>query len=303
MNYLDKYIKYKTKYFEFKNIGVNNMTGGANKDLQFILFGDVMTGHQVWFHDKHNRKIDFIKKLKKIGEVIILKPNYVNFMNYTKEKEKEKEKATGNLYYKSGIKNIDFNIEDLHFENYAKWVYNQIHPNKKYIAIGLNQGSHFAKYFCNEYPINCVRLYILTDRNFTQKSYEKTFYSETNYDLIKSIVGSDWKNYIIENLTNKTIGNLLNKIKDTNDINYVQLLNGLCKGIIRSQYAKIKKMNVETIVYSNYNTMTPEKLQENLDFNEKSDNKIIYYYVLDDSEYLIHGKYSVFHMKRSPSFI
>ena len=31
---------------------------------------------------------------------------------------------------------------------------------------------------------------------------------------------------------------------------YIELLNGLCKGIIRSQYDKIKKMNVKTIVYS-----------------------------------------------------
>jgi len=83
MDYKDKYIKYKTKYLELKNIdiNINNQTGGAKKDLQFILFGDVMTGHQVWFHDKDNNKIDFVKKLKKLGNVIILKPKYVNFMN------------------------------------------------------------------------------------------------------------------------------------------------------------------------------------------------------------------------------
>ncbi len=64
MDYKDRYIKYKTKYLEFKNL---NMIGGAKKDLQFILFGDVMTGHQVWFHDKDNIEIDFIEKLKKLG--------------------------------------------------------------------------------------------------------------------------------------------------------------------------------------------------------------------------------------------
>lgn len=69
------------------------------------------------------------------------------------------------------------------------------------------------------------------------------------------------------------------------------LLNGLCKGIIRSQYNKIQKMNVKTIIYSDSKTLTPEKLQENHDFNERSKNKIIYYYIVDDSEYLIHSKY------------
>ena len=55
-----KYIKYKTKYFELKNTNINNQFGGLadkkqsfslgtlsekSKDLQFILFGDVMTGN------------------------------------------------------------------------------------------------------------------------------------------------------------------------------------------------------------------------------------------------------------------
>ena len=87
MDYKDKYIIYKTKYLELKNIDINNMIGGAKKSVQFILFGDVMTGHQVWFHDKDNNKINFVKKLKKLGDVIILKPNYVNFMNYSKSKK------------------------------------------------------------------------------------------------------------------------------------------------------------------------------------------------------------------------
>jgi len=177
-----------------------------------------MTGHQVWFYNKDNNKIDLVKKL---GDVIILKPNYVNFMNYTK--------GNGNLHYKSSIKDINFTIEYLQFENYAEWVHSQIDPKKSYIAI--DQGNHFAKYFCNMYPDNCMALYILIDRNLTKKSYEKAFHSDMNYDFIKSIVGDNFKDYIIENLTNKTITDLLDKIKKTKDDKYVQLLNGLCKGI------------------------------------------------------------------------
>jgi hypothetical protein len=142
------------------------------------------------------------------------------------------------------------------------------------------------------YSDNCLALYVLIDRNFTKQSYEKTFHSDMNYDFIKSIVGNNYTDYIIENLTNKTINDLLEKIKKTKDDKYVKLLNGLCKGIIRSQYDKIKKMDVKTIVYSSSKVITPEKLQENIEFNEKSKNKIIYYYILDDSEYLIHGKYA-----------
>jgi len=31
MDYKDKYIKYKTKYLELKNIDINNQTGGGKK--------------------------------------------------------------------------------------------------------------------------------------------------------------------------------------------------------------------------------------------------------------------------------
>ena len=50
-------------------------------------------------------------------------------------------------------------------------------------------------------------------------------------------------------------------------------------------------MDIKTIVYSDSLTLTPEKLQENIEFNERSKNKIIYYYITDDAEYLIHEKY------------
>jgi len=207
-------------------------------------------------------------------------------MNYTNVNDKDKT----NWFYKSSIKKIDFEIEDLYFENYAEWVYKQIDPKKNYIAIGIDQGNHFAKFFCNTYPKLCIAMYVLTDRNLTKKSYEKAFYSDTNYDYIKSIVGENYENYIIKNLTNKTIHDLLDKIKKTQNDKYVQLLNGLCKGIIRSQYDKIKYMKVKTIIYSDVNTLTPEKLEENKIFNEN--NNCTYYYIVDDDYYLIHGKYA-----------
>ena len=283
-----KYIKYKTKYTKLKNLSNDNLTGGGKKAIQFILFGDVMTGHNVWFTNRNGNKINFVKKLKKIGDVIILKPNYVNFMNFNNTKK------DGNWYYKSGIKNnYKFTKEDLYFENYSKWVYNQIDKNKKFIAFGLEQGAHFAKYFCNQYSKNCIALYVLIDRNFTKKSYERTFHSEMNYDFIKSVVGDDYEKYLAENITNETINNLLDKIttnKENED--YVGLLNGICKGIIRSQYDKIKKMDVKTIIYSDSRVLNEEKIKDNEEFSKKSNGNVLYYYIIDNSEYLIHGKYA-----------
>jgi len=268
---------------DFGNI--YNQVGGKIQ-IQFILFGDVMTGHNVWFHDKNYNKINFVEKLKKLGKVIILKPTYVNFMKYSNI-----EKG-GNWNYKTHKKNIHFTIEDLQFENYSNWVKTQVNMNQKYIAIGLEQGSHYDKYFCNDNSDNCIALYILIDRNLTKESYDRTFHSESNYNFIKNIIEDNYKKYIIENLTNETIHKLLNKIKkNSNNEKYIELLNGLCKGIIRSQYNKIKELKIKTIIYSDIKTLTPNKLKENINFNEKSNNNITYYYVIDDSEYLHHGKY------------
>jgi predicted PP-loop superfamily ATPase len=57
------------------------------------------------------------------------------------------------------------------------------------------------------------------------------------------------------------------------------LLCGICKGLIRSQYKKIKKMKVKTFIYSDVRTATPEKIKHDDEFSKKSKNKIIYYYV------------------------
>lgn len=55
LNYY-KYLKYKIKYLDTKNIQL----GGGKKTIQFILLSDVMTGHNVWFINRNGNKIDFV---------------------------------------------------------------------------------------------------------------------------------------------------------------------------------------------------------------------------------------------------
>jgi len=280
-----------------KLIGDRKQLGGVKKELfndksniQFILFTDVMTGYKSWFRDLDDNKINFVDKLKNMGNVIIPKPNYVNFMRYSKIKPNQ---ADVNRLFASKKGEINFTIDDLQFENYADWVYDQINPNIKYIAIGLDQGAHFAKFFANKFSDQCLALFVLTDRLFTKESFERTFESENNYNYIKSIVGDNWQKYLIKNITNETIVDLLQKItNDENNNDYINLLNAICKGIIRSQYYKIKKMNIKTIIYSDAETLTSEKINLNKEFSEISDNNVIYYYIIDNAHYLIYGKYS-----------
>ncbi len=73
---------YKHKYYKYENKLIGGKCGKKRK-IQFILFGDVMTGDNVWHYDNKNNKINFVDKLKKLGDIVILKPNYVNFMSYS----------------------------------------------------------------------------------------------------------------------------------------------------------------------------------------------------------------------------
>tara|TARA_B100001989_G_C24090334_1_gene246784 strand:- start:278 stop:481 length:204 start_codon:yes stop_codon:yes gene_type:complete len=63
-----------------------------------------------------------------MGEVFIPKPNFVNFRKYANY-----DKNTGYG------KDINFTLEDLKFEKYAKWIYDQINikyrKNKKNIIV------------------------------------------------------------------------------------------------------------------------------------------------------------------------
>lgn len=181
-------------------------------------------------------------------------------------------------------------MSDLYFKNYALWVYEQIDKDIPYVAIGLEQGAHFAKYFCNKYHEKCIELVVIIDRNFTEDSFEKTFNSISNHEKLKEFTGeTNIEKYKIKNITNGTIQNVLHKIFETKDDKYINLLNGLCKGIIRSQYDKINKINVPTIIYSDVNVLTPDKLRGN-----RYGNIPIYMYInqSDDHYYPIHGQYA-----------
>jgi isopentenyl phosphate kinase len=144
------------------------------------------------------------------------------------------------------------------------------------------------KFFCNKYAKQCIAQYIIIDRNLTKESFEKAFKSERNYETLQKLTKEkDIEKYKIENLTNDTIQSILNKIKTTNDDDSIDLLNGLCKGIIRSQYEKIQSLNVPTIIYSDVNTLTKDKMIV------LSKDNIVCYYIDDTSHYYpIYGKYA-----------
>ncbi len=253
----------------------------------FVLFTDIDKNSKLWhewipYNSNDIYKTDFVDQLKKIGKVYIPEPNFVNFRKWAKY---DKNKGYGSDIY--------FSIDDLKFENYTDWVYDQIKEEDRnnIIVIGFEQGNHLAKYFCNKYSDNCLAAFILGDRILTKKNYEKVL-NDAYYDSLKKIFGNNWEDYTVDNMTNAKLNKILDDIKLNNNQDYVDFINGFIKLYIRSQYNKIKEALVPMYIYTYKNIQTNETKQLHEKFKEISQPIHVEYYYLDDNApYFIYGKY------------
>ena len=132
----------------------------------FILISDKDKSYKSWYEwvpygSTNKITSDFVNKLQMLGNIFIPKPNFVNFRKYTSYDNNE---GYGNDIY--------FKIEDLEYENYVEWIYNQIEDKEqKIIVIGFEQGCHHAKFFANKYHTQVKACFILGDRILTKKNY------------------------------------------------------------------------------------------------------------------------------------
>lgn len=250
----------------------------------FILISDIDKSWKSWYEwipYNTNDKLtsNFVSRLENLGKVFIPKPNFVNFRKYAK--------YDNNTGYG---KDIYFKIEDLEFENYADWIYNQIeNKDDKFVVIGFEQGCHHAKFFANRYHKQTIACFILGDRILTKENYEK-IQNETYYNSLKEYFGEDWKKYTIDNMTNKKLKQLLDKIEE--DDNIPMYLNGFVKLKTRSQLFNIKKALVPTYIYTYTQIQTEETERLHKKYAELSEPiKVKYYYLEDDAPYFIYGKH------------
>jgi len=257
--------------------------------MLFILISDIDKNYRSWYewipyNSKQKMETDFVSELQKMGKIFIPKPNFVNFRKYAKYDNNNG--YDGDIYFK---------IEDLYFETYADWIYDQI-PEKdrlKFIVIGLEQGCHQAKFFANRYSRNCVGVFILGDRILSKENYEKLWNVEKYYTDLKEQFGEKWENYKIHTLNNERLSNLLDKLKtDTPDTEaIVAYLNGFVKGFIRSQYNKVKSTLVPAFMYSYKHNMADEKQILNKKFESCSTASVTFIDYDQDADYLIYSKY------------
>ena len=119
MDYTDKYIKYKTKYLELKNIDANNQIGGG-KDIVFLFFNGGGLNEKQWVEHpykgqlnwlnkkKEKSNTDLIDKIKTIGDIYLHTPKFY----------------LTNENIKNGKR---FTINDLNLIKYSRYVYKNIH--------------------------------------------------------------------------------------------------------------------------------------------------------------------------------
>ena len=178
MDYKNKYIKYKTKYLELKNIDINNQTGGG-KDIVFLFFNGGGLNEKQWVEhpykgqlnwlnrDKEKSKTDLIDKIKTIGDIYLHTPKFY----------------LTNEDIKNGKR---FTINDLNLINYSKNVYKNINEYKKIFIISHSRGNISAKFFCKLYSKKIIG-YINIDGGESDEWIEKKLNEwSKKYDYINN---------------------------------------------------------------------------------------------------------------------
>lgn len=258
--------------------------------VTFLLISDIDKSSKSWYkwipYNNSNTIFtsDFVIQLELLGKVYHPQPNFVNFRKYASYDNN-----------KGYTNDIMFSIEDLQFENYSEWLYNQIDEEfrNNIIVIGLEQGCHVAKYFANRYHNRCSSVFILGDMVLTKQNYEK-IYNDTYFKSLKKYFGKKWDSYKIENMNNTQLHEILTNIKleDENKDNYVEFLNGYVKLSTRAQYNKINKTLVPMYIYTYGNRQVDEINLLHKEFIKQSKPiHVEYFYLEEDAPYFIFSKY------------
>jgi hypothetical protein len=178
MDYKDKYIKYKTKYLELKNVDINNQIGGY-KDIVFLFFNGGGLNEKQWVEhpykeqfnwlnrDNEKSNTDLIDKIKTIGDVYLHTPKFYLTDNDIKNGKR-------------------FTTNDLNLIKYSKNVYKNIKKYKKIFIISHSRGYISAKFFCQLYS-NKIIGYINIDGGESDEWKEKKLNEwSKKYDYINN---------------------------------------------------------------------------------------------------------------------
>ena len=241
------------------------------------------------------KKLDFLKKLKKLGKVYTYTPKINNFKHYSIND------TDGLEYYKIRSKLYKnpkkITLDDINIDKECKRIYQIIKgKDDKFIPIGHSIGSWFALHFSNLYPSRCLKVVFLEGA-----------YIDSNNNDFKRIKNNKVK---AKEINNKNIDLLVNSLlkikkKDRFDFNKQTLknVNKLFDITLSYYYNNIKKelngkLKVPTLSFRNLifnmekginskddNSYNMERIDHDNFIYKKNGDKITTYYLINSGHH------------------
>lgn len=183
----------------------------------FILFTPYSYDKNIWYYDDKNNKTDFVKRLKKIGNIYIDNEKRYKFEDYSV-----------NLYQK--VSQID----------------------NSFIPIGLEESNYCAFNFANKYSSQCIGLFVINNRfaeeylQIISRDVIDPIIDQYNDLSVKSLIPTFIYNRIMfsQNCKKKSDKYLYTNQKLSHCIDEQKLLENSQEGLVKIYYITNEKFNL-----------------------------------------------------------
>lgn len=266
----------------------------------FILFPGFGNSPKDWEYKfkKHKlKKLDFLKKLKKIGKVYQYNPESYNISYYYTGRNpgyEDWQKIYQNLFKKP--KKIT--LDNINIDKECKRIYNLLKDkNEKFVPIGHSMGSWFALHFSNLYPKECLKT-IFLDGSYIVPEIVNIYYKKRADKVkLKEITDENLEslfNKMIENVQkdrykhNKKINKYIDKIEDITDAYYYHTMKKELNGKIKVPLISFRNLNFDTETGKNKkkrNDVNMHRVKNEEGIYNKSGNKITTYYLINSGHF------------------
>ena len=245
------------------------------------------------------RQLNFLKKLKRIGDIHTFNYPFFNVNYYTRSDLPKETKVwkTINEKYKPFDPELNFTLEDLDYKNICAKVHEEVKakygPSKKYIVVGHGYGGPLALLYSKLYKSECKLCVCIDNPPYVLKFYEK--YNERQNKTVATKIND-----------NKKLEKLLNTIKTSNNMSErneagdkVMTLISRLSALDRIKYYD-PKLHVPTIFFKSLKTNPSdmERIQTRFNRKEKkqfsTDSNMKFYKFFKDAGHYIwnNQKYS-----------
>jgi len=181
-----KTTKYEDDIITLGGNNVGNSGGKANKvdpnKPIVVMFSNLGASPMIWSNAIRNKaefeELNFVKKLKRIGEI-----HYVEFpfnnINYYYNPEDPKIAKIFKMYKEQNAysPDINFTLEDLDFKKLCTRAYNDVvdkyGSSHDFIVVGHSHGCDLAKLFCKMYKSKCKLCVCINDQPHVLNYYKK----------------------------------------------------------------------------------------------------------------------------------